>query len=422
MDAGAPTLDTPKILEGGAGAYLGLDYKGLSLMASFTGYADAVFAGISGPARWRRGFADLGYSFKPRDWWEISFHATYTRNTLDASSFVAASIARDSNELLLEWTNNVQPTNRDRSTFGALYNHIEGQEYFLGVTPAEVICDGARPGGAAYAQIDHSLLDSVTLIGGFQLNKVENITLGFVPRVGVIWSPNSRINVKALYSEAFRAPSLDETMQIWLGDQNLKPEKVATIDVGVHYQANRIDAGISYFRSHQTDSIGLDYSLTSPIYRNLGEAIFHGVEVEGRYYFTKNFLLLGSASYQHNVDGSGDQNVTPIPNFGAKPGLSYKTKRWTGSLFDIYEGHLSPRFTNVLNPPTGAYHLLAAHTRFNVSKQQGNKPGLAFIARGENLANKQLWLPEWSDNPADTMPVNRGRTVYIGLEISWWKD
>jgi outer membrane receptor for ferrienterochelin and colicins len=425
---GLPVPDTLSILEGGQGGYLGLNYKNLSLMCSFTGYEDSVFAEISGQGRWKRGFADLGYSLKPSDRWEMTFNATYTRYTLDAANFAGANITRDSYELLFEWTNLIRPTDRDQLTIGTLFSHIQGTEYYYGVTPATVITNGARPSGAFYAQLDHQLLDTVKLIGGFQLNKIANIDLDFVPRAGVIWNPYSRLSVKALHGQAFRAPSLDETLlnDIWLkGNPNLRPEKVANIDLAVIYQGKRLEVGVSFFHSHQTDSIVELYN-SEGIGRfvNLGEVIFHGGEMEEKYHFAKNFLLLGSVSYQHNVDGQGNQNITPIPDLGVKAGLSYEApKRWTFSLFDIYEGPLDARFTGVLNPPPGPYHLLEANARFNLKYMgAGGRPGLAFVAHGENLATKQIWLPEWGDNPGDTMPVNRGRTVYIGIEMSWRKD
>jgi hypothetical protein len=33
-----------------------------------------------------------------------------------------------------------------------------------------------------------------------------------------------------------------------------------------------------------------------------------------------------------------------------------------------------------------------------------------------------VWLPDWGNNSGDTMPVNRGRTVYFGVEFSLGKE
>src|SRR5436190_1045280 len=71
--------------------------------------------------------------------------------------------------------------------------------------------NGVGPGGAFYGQWDHQLLDTVKLVGGFQFNKVDTIAVNAVPRIGMIWNPTSHVGVKALYSGAFRAASINET-------------------------------------------------------------------------------------------------------------------------------------------------------------------------------------------------------------------
>src|SRR5699024_3502724 len=139
--------------------------------------------------------------------------------------------------------------------------HQEGQETYFGIDPAFQISDGSRPGGAVYAQWDHQLADTVKLVGGFQLNKIEGTGVNAVPRLGAIWNPTSRVGVKALYSEAFRAPSINETTLNHPGLQGtpgLKPEEVKTLDLSVSYQINRFQGALTYFRSRQTDSIVID--------------------------------------------------------------------------------------------------------------------------------------------------------------------
>jgi outer membrane receptor protein involved in Fe transport len=156
----------------------------------------------------------------------MSFNATYTRNTFDNRGY--PSIGRDSYELITEWTNSLTFSSRDRVTFGALFNRIEGQEIYFGAASPIEISNGVRPGGAFYGQWDHQLLDTVKLVGGFQFNKVDEIDLNVVPRIGMIWNPTSHVGVKALYSGAFRAPSIDETMLNHpglAGTPGLKPEK-----------------------------------------------------------------------------------------------------------------------------------------------------------------------------------------------------
>src|SRR6185436_15689853 len=92
------------------------------------------------------------------------------------------------------------------------------------------------------------------------------------------------------------------------------------------YQGNRFQAAVSYFVSKQTDSIVVDTKPARKKYRNLGEATFQGVEIEEKYYISKNFFWSASALYQTNHDGNNKKNVTPLANFGAKSGFSYESE------------------------------------------------------------------------------------------------
>ena len=406
----------------GAGGYLGIGYRGLSFMSSVTGWNGTGFVGgFVGQPRWRRGFADLGYRLPVRRRWEMTFNVTYTRTTYRMTT--APNIDRDSHEVLGEWTSFIKPGDRDQITFGALVNHIQGSELYTGVRPFRVISDGGRPGGAAYAQWEHKLWERVKLLGGVQANKIGSIALDAVPRAGVIANLSSRLTLKALYGQAFRAPSINETLidhpQLE-GNPNLRPEKVQTADVSLGYQGKRLQAAISAFRSLQTDSIVIETGGSRMKYVNLGVATFRGVETEAKYYLHKHWLLLGSVLYQSNKDGNGSSNVTPIPNYQIKAGVSYEVQNGaTASLFDAYQGPLDARYNGIVNPSAEACHLLTAHFRFDLSRRLGldGRRGVALFAHAENLANRRLWLPAWGDFIGETMPVSRGRTVYFGIEV-----
>lgn len=403
-------------------AFVGADYKGFSFISSFTQWESANFVrGEVGSSQWRREFADVGYTAKAGRNWDMSVNGTYTRNTFDSTG--NAKIERASREVVLEWTNFVNPTPRDRLTFGALYNHIQGHENYLGVTPSITISDGSRPGAAVYAQLDHRLADTLKVIGGFQANKIGALDLDIVPRAGVIWSPYPQVGIKALYGQAFRAPSINETRLNHpglAGNPNLVPEKVGTFDIGLTYHDDRVQAGFNYFRSRLTNSISVDASEARWKYVNRGETTFHGLEFEGKLYVRKDFFLLGSVLYQTNQDGDGNSNVTPMPNFGTKAGISYQADRGlTASVFDTYDGRVDG-YAATVNPGPSAHHLVNVHLRFDVSDywRTDAARGFALLISADNVMNQAVWMPDWGGNTGDTIPVNRGRTIYFGIELA----
>ena len=47
--------------------------------------------------------------------------------------------------------------------------------------------------------------------------------------------------------------------------------------------------------------------------------------------------------------------------------------------------------------------------------------GVAFFIHADNIANQQVWMPDLGGNTGDTIPVDRGRTLYFGVELSLGK-
>jgi outer membrane receptor for ferrienterochelin and colicins len=415
-----PAVQDISIGDRGRGGFVGLTFKNLNVMTAFTEWRTAAFIrGTVGENRWRRGFADVGYRLEGNGAWSSTVNLTYTRNLFAIEQF--PFIQRDSDETVAEWTS-VMKHDRDQLTVGALYNHVRGHETYYGLGFPLPISNGRRSGGAAYAQLDHRLSSTVTLIGGLQANKISVLELDVVPRGGVIWNPRPRLNVKALYGQAYRAPSINETTLDHpglTGMPDLRPERVATFDAALAYYGDVIQSSVGYFHSHHTDSITIDSRPQRWRYVNLGEATFQGIEFDGKVYLSKQLYALGSFLYQVNEDGNGVANITPVPNTGAKIGVSYTNRGITASMFDVYQGSIDG-YTSLLNPAPRSHHLLSGHLRVELAKllHAPRDTGLAFVVDADNLANNQIWLPDWGGNTGDTIPARRGRTVFFGAEVS----
>ena len=406
----------------GTGAFFDVGYKGFSVMTMLSGFETSSFVrgSVSGN-QWGRLFTDVGYAFHPNASWNSSVNLTFTQTTLDVPGF--PFIERNAHESILEWTNSLKLRETTRVSFGALFNRIEGEEIYEGIQPAITISEGSRPGGAVYGQVTQFIGQRVSVIGGFQANKIGSLDLDVVPRTGVVLHLGSRVHVKALYSKAFRAPSINETRLNHpglSGNPDARPEKVGTFDLEWSYHGRRVQGSAGYFHSRQTDSIIVDGSLPRWQYRNLGEATFQGAEAAAKFFMHPRVLILGSVLYQISEDGQGNTHVTPVSRFGAKGGISYQSNLLTASLFDSYQGNLNGFAGTVnptANPSAGAYHLLSSRVRFDVSKLRGSSRGLALFVQGDNLTNKGVWHPDWGGNSGDTIPAYRGRSVLFGVEI-----
>jgi outer membrane receptor protein involved in Fe transport len=414
-----PPVERIDVVDGGVGAYMGLNYKGFSFMSAFTEWQSTGFIeGTVSPTRLSRDFGDLGYTRKVAHNWDMSFDLTYTRTTFGENPF--PNVTRDSNEGIAEWTNLITLGSHDRLSVGGLLNRAEGAELFTGSTPVLLTAQGRRYGSAVYAQLDHQLASDLKLIAGFQTNKIGAIPLNTVPRGGAIWTPKPWVSVKALYGQAFRAPSLDENLLNnpgLGGNPNLKPETVATFDLGVYVERNRTQFGIDYFHSTFNDLIVNLPGPTRAVYFNFGTLTFNGAEIEGKYYFRKDFFAQGSLLCQVNVDGTGVSNVSPVPSIGFKAGLSYENRKMTAGVFDVSDGPFTG-YTAV-NPLQGWHHIVNGNFRYDLSNYFPfvGRTGIALVAHVNNLTNEPIWLPSGFSS-VDTVPVQQGRVVFAGFEFS----
>jgi outer membrane receptor protein involved in Fe transport len=419
-----PPFYTTTLFDRGTGDYVGMNYKGLSFMSAFTEWQSTSFTeGTAGESRWTRDFANLGYQFKARDHWNMEFNGTYTRTTFGISAYPYTS--RDSDEFVAEWTNLITLTSKDRLTAGLLVSRIAGRELYHGLVPPLPDAQGSRPAGGFYAQIDHQLREKIKLIAGFQSNKFGSIPLSTVPRAGVIWSPTHSASLKLLYGEAFRPPSIVETsidLPDIKGNANLQPEIVETVNLGLDLQYSHLQLGADYFHSHQVHSIVT--ASHDPIqYENLGGVTFDGFVVEGKYYFRRDFFAQGSTLYQVNHDQNGVSNVTPIPNFGFKTGVSYASSRGLSmGLNDVSDSKLQS-YPYTVGPLTGWRHSLNAEVSQEISKylHLPEKGSVALAAHGNDLLNQTVWLPAFGFINLGSIPVQQGRTVYAGLEFGLGK-
>lgn len=411
----------------GTGLFVDANYKGLRVMGAFNQWETSyfvtdylwLFEGL-GNSKWQKTFGNIGYDTELSDIWKTSFNVTYSQSKFDVSSWPGSS--RNSNEIVAEWTNFITLSSQSKLVFGGLFTQIEGTEKADGLTTT----DAKRTGFGFYTQVDYSLLENLKAIGGIQLNKIENIDLGFVPRIGMIWSPAPRFNVKALYSQAFRAPSVNEVsidFPQMKGNSNLKPEKVGTFDVSLSYQGEQTHLAVNYFNSKLTDIIYQDRSGAVPTYANYGDAqTISGVEFEGKYYVNRNLYLSGSTIYQQSEDNHGNKDITPISDFGAKAGVSYVWDEGvTLSLFNVYQGDIENTLVgDGLNPKAGSYNLLYLHSKIDINKlfNMNLNQGLVLLIQVNNLLDKQVWLPNWGLTKGSTIPYIQGRTMYFGLNIS----
>jgi len=274
------------------------------------------------------------------------------------------------------------------------------------------------------------------------LGKVDNFKADFNPRAGLIFYPLEHINVKALYSTAYRAPSLDElyldfftmsgkmvphndTEWIYPGHTyNLDPEKVYTYDFGINYQDDKVRFGINGFYSKMKNLITqAQGTMMVGVWDNLGEVTVSGLECEGTYYLTRNLLFEGSFLFQQTKNlKSSEENITPLPNFSVKGGLSYRSDfGLTLSAFNTFEPAPDQKYWSSLNKTTKNFNMTNVHCSYDMNKLFGLSKAkeLSLVLNIDDLLGTEVWLPAWGMIYGSTIPYVQGRTIYGGFKVAF---
>lgn len=307
---------------------------------------------------------------------------------------------------------------------GSRFHLLVGGGYEKDRWDGALVISGEQDSSFLYAQAD-ARLDAVKLIGGFQYNKLEGIGGNTSPRLGAIWEIDPRWSAKLLYSTAFRKGYPNETsfnVAIFHGNPHLQPELIATTEAQASYQGRAFQGAVTVYQSRMTDIIirrtfpapGLD----PPVYLkylNGGSWNFHGVELEGRWTLGGGLLASGSATWQANRTGDGQDDANLQPSTQVKAGLLYEARAWSLGLFDVWSSGSRPTTTvdpdsRDLNPQPGAYHLISLKASWRAWSRGGRSLTLAL--ESNDLLNSYVTFSDYPNKTVNSLlPLYAGRTV-----------
>lgn len=455
----APNINTPggidnvevTIPDYGPGSFMELSYKGLKVMGSYNQWSNQNFVpdyqkeknapyfrygDATGKVTWSKLFGDVGYEHTFNEQYSSSINATYTRSTLKTARFPWTS--RDAYEAIVEQTNYFKPADNFNIVLGAVWGFMTGQEGDAEIETLIFNDNYTQNTFSGYFQLDYRW-DICKLIGGMQANKVGDFDLDYNPRAGLIFYPAENVNVKTLFSTAYRAPSLDElyldhpTMrghmvkrvpQDGIQEMDILPEKVNTIDVGANYQDDLVQFGFNCFYSKMNNLIIQDRDLSHysiPTWDNIGEVTIFGLECDGKYYISKEVVFEASLLYQESEDeNTGEDNATPLPTFSAKGGLSYQSQGVTLSFYNTYWQALDSKYESTMNTTPGYFNMLNVHCSYDFNQliKSDFIKELSLVLTIDNVFDVELWLPAWGMlDTSNRIPYNEGRTIYGGFKF-----
>jgi len=282
-----------------------------------------------------------------------------------------------------------------------------------------------------YTQIDWKILNVLKIQSGVQLHKTKQQTSDISPRVGLVYSLNNNFSIKALYGQAYRAPSgFERSISLRIGsggldgNPNLKSEKIETSSLSISYQDQYSFGALTFYSSKQKNSIRVyfDPDLTNEDdFKNSGKSEYEGFELEFQRRFD-DLTFYFNSTYQENRDYNNTPNTQKTPNFMFKIGGTYKlNSNISIGLYDQYFSKIKSNETsNELNKPSKDFHDLRLNISY--SKELTNHFFSSFytlLQINNTLEKDSIYQPDVSTSKINTIPHKMGRNIMIKSILSF---
>ena len=165
-------------------------------------------------------------------------------------------------------------------------------------------------------QDEWQLARAWTLTAGARYDEYSDFGSTVNPRAALVWETRYDLTTKLMYGQAFRAPSFVEQYaknnpQV-IGNPNLAPEEIETIELAFDYQPNKdfrmILSLFNYEAKELIESVGASFP---QVYTNYGEQEGNGFEVEIEWRLLRDFRLRSNFAYQRSENKKLDDAVVP---------------------------------------------------------------------------------------------------------------
>jgi outer membrane receptor for ferrienterochelin and colicins len=390
-----------------------------------------------------RWISDLGYTRQLSENWKGSFNLTYNRMRI--SGFDTLNSAQEdlgdekSDDLQIETTHYVHLSDSVDLTVGGTINVQTGRFQINDLTsqgqPFNVLT-GQNPDPLItvpfyrralyqlYAQSEYQFNDVLKFVAGGQLNKVPNLNVNLVPRLGAILSMDSGFGSKLLFGQGYRTATGTENYVdepgILLGNDALLPETVTTFEVQSSYRRKSYNVALTYFNSQQRNVISRTFPPGVPTTINQGTISSQGLELEGRGSPIRILTLTGGLTYEWlsatQLTSAGTNttlsNPTGMPLTQIKLGATIAPcDALTFSVFDNFFGNFGN--INAANPAADPLVQSFHDVSFNLEYQASKR--VKFNFSGKNIFSEPIYYPEILRHVINSIPGRPPIVFYGGV-------
>ncbi|EQC47426.1 TonB-dependent siderophore receptor [Bacteriovorax sp. Seq25_V] len=405
---------------------LDTDYKNTKLTVMLTESKDVTLGGDNSFKSYlidhRRKFVNLGHKIDLNETSSIEFNSTL--NTIDTNHEQERHSKAE--DILGEFVYKNQLTDKFFFILGGSISYVSGSNKSDNAETRK-FHDVANN---YYTQFDIEFSRSLKLQAGAQYHKTEQQPNDLSPRVGLVYRMNENFALKALYGQAYRAPSgFERSISLRIGtggldgNPNLKSEKIETSSLSLNYQNMDTIGAVTIYTSKQKNSIRVffDPTLTNDDdFKNSGKSSYNGIELE----FQKKYTLFDfyfNSSYQENKNFSNVKDTQKVPNYMIKFGGNYKfNKEVSIGLYDQYFSKIKSESTNKLNPESKAYHDFRLNIDYNKEMKNSFFTNFYILFQINNLFEKDsVYQPDISTSKINTIPHKMGRNFILKATVKF---
>lgn len=259
---------------------------------------------------------------------QFDYHAIYPYGDPDLLNFDSVL-----NQMIAaEARGTVDVTSRNRLIAGTeIIRHAEAKNYGWYDNSPETY-EFSRPFTDAgfYVQDEQRVSENVVATAGLRYSLPTGDKGMMTPRGALVWSGFRGTTVKAMYGEAYRAPSVYERNYEFpeeaVSNADLEPEIVRTSELAILQRiTSAMLASLSAYRFQYEDMIvvGLDDASGYHQYQNLSKAHSQGIEAELRLRPARRAQAYLNYTYQDARGGDDDMRLTHSPYHVGKAGVSF---------------------------------------------------------------------------------------------------
>ena len=269
-----------------------------------------------------------------------------------------------------------------------------------------------------FAQDEWSVANDWALTGGVRYDKYSDFGATVNPRAALVWQTAYNLTSKLLYGRAFRAPSFAELYNInnpvALGNPNLKPETIDTLELAFGYQPTdkvRTSLNLFHYRMHDIIRFLQDPKpATTKTAQNAGDQKGYGLEWEINWSLSRTLKLNANYALQRSEDQTTHTDAGNAPHHEIYGNVDWQFERnWSLSPQLTWVGERQRVFGDTREPLKGytLVDLTLRHTLFMTNFE------LAASIRNLLDADAREPSPSPGQIPND-LPL-AGRNFYIEL-------